>query len=200
MASPALSPAPQIRTPPSPEAPKESAVSRLFITPITFLSFLLSLALVDTHNHHLRTRTHFHSPSRSQPTTFFGRLHTFLHGLVYKEVDAGPYAYVRSPNLDVKEGENGRERSRSGSGNLELSPNASPRRRSGEIDEPWHWHTKQKKMMRAELEDAFKLRKWVVLFLGAVVFSGMIMVLLLGSWIASAWKGVGNGGIGRMDL
>ncbi|KAG4437892.1 hypothetical protein IFR05_006611 [Cadophora sp. M221] len=155
MASPARSPVPQIRTPPSPEAPKESAVSRLLITPITFLSFLLSLALIDSHNHRLRTKTHSHSPSRSRPTAFLGRVRNFLHGLVWKEVDAGPYAYVRSPTLTVAEGQ--RERSAS----------SSPSRRSGEKDEPWHWHTKQRKMMRAEVEDAFRW-DWVVICDGVV--------------------------------
>ncbi|CZT04647.1 uncharacterized protein RAG0_11039 [Rhynchosporium agropyri] len=189
------SPAPQIRAPLSPEAPKESTVSRLLITPITFLSFLLSLALVDSHNYHLRTKSLSKSPSRSQPTTLLGRVRRLLHGLVFREVDAGPYAYVRSPNLEVKAGE---KRDRSASGHS--SPSPSPGRRSGEVDEPWHWHTKQKKMMRAEFEDALKLRKWVVLFLGLVVFSGLGMVLVIGSWMVGAWRVNGHGPHVRTDL
>ncbi|KAI9053523.1 hypothetical protein LZ554_002478 [Drepanopeziza brunnea f. sp. 'monogermtubi'] len=144
MASPARSPAPGIR--PLPESPKESAISRLLITPLAFLSFILSLALVDSRNHSLRT--HSHSPSRAPPTTLLGRMQFLLHGLVFKGVSGSPYSYVRSP--DAREKEKG-------------SPGAGDRGANGkgrkeEKEEPWHWHTKQRKMMRAEMEDAFKLR------------------------------------------
>ncbi|KAH7417365.1 hypothetical protein BKA64DRAFT_298917 [Cadophora sp. MPI-SDFR-AT-0126] len=197
MSSPPRSPIPQIRSAP-PEAPKESAVSRLLITPITFLSFILSLALIDSHNHHLRTKTHSHSPSRSQPTTLLGRIRTSLHGLIWKEVDQGPYAYVRSPNLDPNVGQGSRERSASGS--------RSPRRRSGdgvrekEKDEPWHWHTKQRKMMRAEVEDAFKVRKWVVVFLVLVAFTGLGLLGTMGWWMLGVWTSWEGGNYGRRDL
>ncbi|KAH7364133.1 hypothetical protein BKA65DRAFT_490492 [Rhexocercosporidium sp. MPI-PUGE-AT-0058] len=190
MASPARSPVPAIRSPPSPEAPKENALRRLLITPMLFLSFLLSLALVDSQNHRLRTKTHWHSPSRSQPTTLLGHVRNFLHGLVWKEVDAGPYAYVRSPNLTVGEGQ--RERSASAS--------SSPSRRSGENDEPWHWHTKQRKMMRAEVEDAFKVRKWVVVFLVLMAVNGIGLLAVMGWWMVGFWRNREGGVSGRRDL
>ncbi|KAJ5032535.1 uncharacterized protein L3040_009136 [Drepanopeziza brunnea f. sp. 'multigermtubi'] len=150
MASPARSSAPGIR--PLPESPKESAISRLLITPLAFLSFILSLALVDSRNHSLRT--HSHSPSRAPPTTLLGRVRFLLHGLIFKEVSGGPYSYVRSPDAREKEKEKG-------------SPGAGDRGANGKgrkkgKEEPWHWHTKQRKMMRAEMEDAFKLRKWLM--------------------------------------
>ncbi|KAH9221693.1 hypothetical protein DL95DRAFT_421582 [Leptodontidium sp. 2 PMI_412] len=188
MASPSRSLVPQIRSPPSPTAPKESAVSRLLITPITFLSFLLSLALIDSHNHRLRTKTHSHSPSRSQPTTLLGRIRNFLHRLVWKEVDAGPYAYVRSLNLTVAA--DGQERSAS----------SSPSRRGGEKDEPWHWHTKQRKMMRAEVEDAFKVRKWVVIFLVLMAVSGIGLLFMMGRWMVGFWRNREGGVYSRRDL
>ncbi|KAK0119240.1 hypothetical protein ONS95_008094 [Cadophora gregata] len=187
MSSPPRSPIPQIRSPLPPEAPKESAISRLLITPITFVSFLLSLALIDSQNHRLRTKTHSHSPSRTQPTTLLGHIRDSLHGLVYKEVDQGPYAYVRSPNLIVNAREGLRERSASGS--------RSPRRsgeREREKAEPWHWHTKQRKMMRAEVEDAFKVRKWVVVFLVLVAVFGVGSLVMMGWWLlgfSRSWEG-----------
>jgi len=104
-----------------------------------------------------------------------------LHSLVWKEVDQGPYAYVKSPNLDpnVNVGEGGRERSASGS--------RSPRR-IGEKDEPWHWHTKQRKMMKAEVEDAFRVRKWVVIFLVGFAISGVGLLLMIGWWVLGFWR------------
>lgn len=62
-----------------------------------------------------------------------------------------PYAYVRSPDI-------------------------LQRQKSGEVikeqaakDEPWHWNTKQKKMIRMEVADAFEMRKWVVLAMSVTV-------------------------------
>lgn len=70
----------------------------------------------------------------------------------------GPYAYVRS--ADAKVGSGG-----------------------GGTDEPWHWHTKQRKMMRAEVADAFKLRRrvLVVMVAGAVGWGAGSVVL--GRWV-----------------
>jgi hypothetical protein len=53
--------------------------------------------------------------------------------------EPSPYAYVKSP--DAKE---------------------DGERKDGE---PWHWHTKQRKMMKAEMDDAFRLRKSVMVVL-----------------------------------
>ncbi|PBP19570.1 hypothetical protein BUE80_DR009589 [Diplocarpon rosae] len=155
-----------------PEAPKESVISRLVITPVAFLSFLLSLALIDSHNHNLR---HSHSLSRAQPTTLLGQVRQLLHSLVFTEVgEKGPYAYVKSP------------------GSREMEPekdaNSSPDRAK---EEPWHWHTKQRKMMRAEMEDAFKLRKWVVIALIIGIVSAAVVVWMLGRWVISAFGGMG---------
>lgn len=48
--------------------------------------------------------------------------------------------------------------------------------------EKWYWRTKQKKMMRAEMEDAFRIRKWVVGFLIVGGVGGLWM-----SWIVLGW-------------
>ncbi|KUJ22697.1 uncharacterized protein LY89DRAFT_680814 [Mollisia scopiformis] len=173
MSSPTRSP-PVVRSPPLAEAPKESAVVRLFITPITFISFLLSLALVDSRNHHLRT--HSHSPNRPAPTTIFGRLKLFLHSLVFKSVPESPYAYVKSPDA--------RERSRSG------QRNGSGTEKERE-KEPWHWHTKQRHLMKAEMDDAFKVRKWVVIFMAlmglGLAIGGAVFVRWC-LWGLSNWR------------
>jgi len=68
--------------------------------------------------------------------------------------EESPYAYVKSP--DAKE---------------------ETEKKDGE---PWHWHTKQRKMMKAEMDDAFKLRKSVMILLifagvGSAVFVGFAL-------------------------
>ncbi|CZR51006.1 uncharacterized protein PAC_00881 [Phialocephala subalpina] len=171
MSSPTRSP--PIISPPPPEAPKESAVVRLFITPITFISFLLSLALIDSNNHHLRT--HSHSPSRPPPSTFLGRLQQFFHSLIFKKVEESPYAYVKSP--DAKEGERARSGTRQG--------------KEGE-KEPWHWHTKQRHLMKAEMDDAFKVRKWVLVFMALLGLGMAIGGTVVVRWCLWFWRNWGR--------
>lgn len=83
-----------------------------------------------------------------------------------------PYAYVKSPNAGKEGKGKGKERER----------------------EPWHWHTKQRHMMKAEMDDAFRVRKWVVVFLfacgGAVLFGGWAAV----RWVGYFWRSWGEGG------
>lgn len=188
MASPARPPSSGFRSPLPPEAPQESALSRvrfpelypkivyltveqLLIAPLTFISFLLSLALIDSRNHSLRT--HSHSPSRPQPSSFLGHLKSFLHSLIYKPAASSPYAYIKSPNKE-----------KDGKGN-------GGKGEKGTEEEPWHWHTKQRHMMKAEMEDAFKLRKWVVLVLlaaGVVAVFGLVAVV---RWAQYVWRNWG---------
>lgn len=130
------------------ETSKESVVSRLILTPLTFLSFLFSLALIDTRNHILRTRQHTHPPSGPPtPDTFYNRLKLFIHNIIFKPVSSSPYSYVGKG-----EGEGGRE------------------------GEKWFWHTKQRKLMKAEMDDAFRLRNSVATVLVAGLFMGSIVV------------------------
>lgn len=118
----------------------------MILTPLTFISFLLSLALIDTRNHILRTRQHTHPPSGPPtPDTFYNRLKLFLHNIIFKPVDSSPYSYIGKV-----EGEGNRE------------------------GEKWFWHTKQRKLMKAEMDDAFRLRNSVA----AVLVAGMIMVCM----------------------
>jgi hypothetical protein len=57
-------------------------------------------------------------------------------------------------------------------------------------EEPWHWHTKQREQMRAEVADAFRVRRWVVGALLAGVLSSLVGAWVLGRWamgVARAW-------------
>ncbi|TEY39698.1 hypothetical protein BOTCAL_0453g00020 [Botryotinia calthae] len=153
------SPSPILHSPILPEAPKESAVVRLIIAPITFVSFLISLLIIDSRNSYLRV--HQHSEPRTYPNTFIGRIQEFLHRLIYKPQ---PYAYIKSPSR---------------------GQNAEGIERKGE--EPWHWNTKQKKMMKMEVSDAFKFRQWVLVGMAVVATGIGLLVLYLGNWIWQIW-------------
>ncbi|TVY52800.1 hypothetical protein LCER1_G006473 [Lachnellula cervina] len=145
-----------IRAPPSAEAPKESAISRLLIAPLTFVSFLLTLALIDSRNHALRTHTH------KPPSAPFARIKSLFHSLIFKRVpEPSPYSYVRSPDA------------KSESGVEHVQGN----------EEPWHWHTKQRKMMKAEMDDAFRMRKSVMVFLVLVGVGIAVAVGVIGRWV-----------------
>ncbi|OAA64077.1 hypothetical protein ISF_04786 [Cordyceps fumosorosea ARSEF 2679] len=91
---------------------------KLFMTPIYFVSFLVSLTLVDIH--YTQLRMHTHAESRS-------RLPSWLHDILYSR-----YSYQDS----------------------QWKPS--------DVTEPWHYHSKQKKLMRMEAEDAFRLRGTVI--------------------------------------
>ncbi|EPE28151.1 hypothetical protein GLAREA_04942 [Glarea lozoyensis ATCC 20868] len=137
MASRPTSPRSALKNPLPPESPKESAVSRLLIAPLTFITFLVSLALVDSHNTALRS---------SSPPSTLCRIRNFLHGLVFKEKE-NPYERVRSPDAKGKrKGEN----------------------EGKEEGEKWYWHSKQRHMMKAEMDDAFRLRNSVAVGLLAL--------------------------------
>ncbi|PMD62185.1 uncharacterized protein K444DRAFT_610295 [Hyaloscypha bicolor E] len=161
--SPARSPALAFSSPIPPEAPKEGAVSRLLIAPLTFISFLLSLALIDSRNHSLRT--HSHSHSRLPPSTVFGHVKEFLHSLVYQSMPSSPYSYIKSPNSQSSLSKEGKEK-----------------------EEPWHWHTKQRHMMKAEMDDAFRVRKWVVVFLVACAVLAVFGVVGVLRWVGYIWR------------
>ncbi|PSS12802.1 hypothetical protein M430DRAFT_43642 [Amorphotheca resinae ATCC 22711] len=154
---------PPPRSPPPPPPPQEeSVIDRLLIAPLTFISFLLSLALIDSRNHNLRYQ---HTPAAA---TFLGRISGFIHNLVYKPIpDSSPYAYLNSPAArDAKEG--GRARATSGETDRE--------------EESWHWHSKQRQQMKAEISDAFRVRKWVLYALVGIAASAVV-----GAWVMAKW-------------
>ncbi|RAL63021.1 hypothetical protein DID88_004107 [Monilinia fructigena] len=75
-----------------------------------------------------------------------------------------PYAYIKSPYRGQNaEGDKQRE------------------------EEPWHWRTKQKKMMKMEVSDAFKLRQWVLVGMAVVATMLGLLLLYLGNLTRQIW-------------
>jgi hypothetical protein len=57
--------------------------------------------------------------------------------------------------------------------------------KQGQQEEKWYWHTKQRHMMKAEIEDAFKVRKWVVMFLFVTGGLWILLLMMFWSWMGS---------------
>ncbi|CAG8954372.1 hypothetical protein HYFRA_00005997 [Hymenoscyphus fraxineus] len=127
---------------------KEGVVVRFILAPLAFLSFILSLALIDSRNTYFRTS--------SQPPSRIQSVKGFFHALVFRRRE-GPYEYV------------GRERGGDGGVGVEKKGGKGG---NGE----WYWHTKQRKMMKRELDDAFEIRNGVAVVL---VVGGLVV---LGGW------------------
>ncbi len=111
-------------------------VQQVIMTPVNFVTFLISLLLVDLR--YTRVRMHAHSNRGS-------RLPTWLHDILYH----------RQPYDDVGG------------------------RRAGTNREEWHYHSNQKKLMKMEAEEAFRLRGTVLLLfavLAATVTGGTLYV------------------------
>lgn len=123
------------------------------MTPVIFVSFLLSLALVDFRYSVLRSEGHRNRGSR---------LPAWLHRIVY----------MPSPD----QSNNG------SSGNKSTQTHNST---GGQED--GYYHSKQKKLAKMEMADAFEIRGAVVAFI-----FGMSVVMSWGVWTAghSLWRHV----------
>jgi hypothetical protein len=78
---------------------------------------------------------------------------------------SSPYSYIKSPNSQSSLSKEGKEK-----------------------EEPWHWHTKQRHMMKAEMDDAFRVRKWVVVFLVACAMLAVFGVVGVLRWVGYIWR------------
>jgi hypothetical protein len=97
----------------------------------------------------------------------------FLHSLIFKPTSSSPYAYIKSPNSKTSPKDGQWEK--------------------GKEKESWYWHTKQRHMMAAEMDDAFRVRKWVVVFLVClgvgVAFCGTWIVMWIVNRVFDVWRG-----------
>lgn len=100
------------------------------MTPIIFVSFLVSLAWVDFRYSIMRAHSHSEEPSQ---------LPRWLHRIAYRQA---PYKYVKVDATGAKAPAESSEGTR------------------------WYYHSKQRKLMRMEADDAFQIRGTVLVVLG----------------------------------
>lgn len=114
------------------------------MTPVIFVTFLVSLVLVDL-SYSIK-RSHLH------PEEYSSRLPHWLHRIIYRYQ---PYQYVR------------------------LDKDGNPIKESA-----YHgfYHSKQRKLMKMEVDDAFQIRGTVLFIMGI-----MAMTVVWGLWRLAAW-------------
>lgn len=138
------------------------------MTPINFVSFLLSLYLVDCHYHDKRIQQHSERYSRlpSWPP-----LPAWLQRMLFSSrATYNPYDWV------------GGSGSGSGGRKNEVVNNRGSNR--GTNPDRWYYHTQQGKLMRMEAADAFELRRAVLVGLSAVL--AVLCAVGLGSVVMGA--------------
>ncbi|KAK4242334.1 Endoribonuclease L-PSP-domain-containing protein [Achaetomium macrosporum] len=134
----------------------------LIMTPLLFISFLLSLTLVDLR--HSALRAHYHA-NANQPS----RLPRWLHRIVYR------YLHYRYVAVDER-GRPGADAESPGSSGSAGSPGMAGRESED------YYHSKQRKLMKLEATEAFEIRDSVLVVLG---FVGLGMVWI--AWRALSW-------------
>ncbi|KAL2269935.1 hypothetical protein VTJ83DRAFT_2119 [Remersonia thermophila] len=139
--------------------PAQSAVHKLIMTPVIFVTFLVSLALVDLRYSVLRA--HYHPDDQPH-----GRMPAWLHRIIYR------YRPYRYQNVNDK----GRP-----VGKTPASPSSPPW--SGRQGEDYY-HSKQRKLMKMEAEEAFEMRGTVVVVLGVVSLTVAWAAWKMVAWVA----------------
>ncbi|KAL2158559.1 hypothetical protein VTH06DRAFT_4326 [Thermothelomyces fergusii] len=145
------------------------------MTPVLFVSFLLSLALVDLRFSALRA--HYHADGGDQAPGR-RRLPAWLHRIIYRY---RPYRYAAAVDGNGRPVAAPTTPGSPGSPERGVTPSGTAR----EAED--YYHSKQRKLIKMEAEEAFEMRGVVVLVLG---FLGLAAL-----WVA--WKVV-NLGVGAL--
>lgn len=141
---------------------QQSALHKIIhavMTPIIFVSFIVSLAIVDLSYINLR-------PASSSRTW----LPTWACRMLFNEQ---PYQHIQGRAL--------KEQSSSSGPDL--------RDRNGRA---WYYHTKQRKLLRMEASDAFRLRNRVLVGLAVGCLGVFWLAVLVWSWAMSRLFGGGH--------
>ncbi|KAI5927821.1 hypothetical protein F4810DRAFT_649562 [Camillea tinctor] len=150
------------------------------MTPVNFITFIISLYLVDTRYQEQRARGHDAHPQQQQHR-LSRILPVWLHALVFRpRPQLQPYEWVGSPSPTHPNTKNG---SVTGDGKGSADSRRRPAdgmRRSSRDQQRWYYHTQQKKLLKMEAADAFELRNAVLLGLAAAA----LVVGVLGCWVA----------------
>jgi hypothetical protein len=139
------------------------------MTPLLFISFLLSLALVDLRYSALRGHYHADADQRS-------RLPRWLHRIIYRYI---PYRYVVVDERGRPVSEQAVTPGSPGSPGS-VGSAGSPAVAGREAED--YYHSKQRKLMKMEATEAFEIRDSVLLVLGFVGL-GILWV----AWRAVSW-------------
>lgn len=114
------------------------------MTPVIFVTFLISLLLVDLR--YSIMRSHFH------PEEYSSRFPHWLHRIIYRYQ---PYQYVR----------------------VDRTGKLTPERvYSG------FYHSKQRKLMKMEVDDAFQIRGTVLFIIGLLLMTAAWTLWRLATW------------------
>lgn len=144
------------------------------MTPVIFVSFLFSLAWVEFRYSLMRSHSHSETPSN---------LPRWLHRVVYREA---PYRYVR---IDAARSGGGSSRPTSPRTSSNGGPSAKASASASDCEgSRWYYHSKQRKLMKMEVDDAFQIRSTVLMALGmlALVFTWAVWRTAWWVWTAGA--------------
>ncbi|KAI0482974.1 hypothetical protein GGR56DRAFT_622437 [Xylariaceae sp. FL0804] len=142
-----------------------SRIYQAIMTPVNFVSFLVSLYLID--NYYLDQR----AGGQKQQQQQLQQPRSWSHWLLFRPQRPQPYSWVQRP-AGARSDEKG------GGG--------------GDAEGDWHYHSKKRKLLRAEAADAFELRPAV---LGAALLLGVALAGAL--WLLVIALVEGTVGIGR---
>ncbi|KAI0459427.1 hypothetical protein F5B21DRAFT_301346 [Xylaria acuta] len=132
-----------------------SKIYKAVVTPIYFVTFLLSLYLIDNQ---YRAQRHNQHEANKRP---------WLHRLLYQQ-RSSPYDWVESYQGSSSPQSANTTTHRHGAG----TKNADDVSRSTkEASDSWFYHTKQRKLLKMEAADAFALRDSVLFALCFLVVS-----------------------------
>ncbi|KAI0200112.1 hypothetical protein F4808DRAFT_430607 [Astrocystis sublimbata] len=150
----------------------QSKVYKTVVTPINFVTFLLSLYFIDTRNR--ARRYHQHETNERRP---------WLHRLLYQRLSS-PYDRIEKhqrrsspPSVTTTRG-------------LETSTRNADDAATQPTTDAWYYRTKQKKLLKLEAADAFALRDSIIFAMCFLLVSaGWLLWQILGmvNRLASQW-------------
>ncbi|KAL2255171.1 hypothetical protein VTK26DRAFT_3934 [Humicola hyalothermophila] len=150
------------------------------MTPLIFISFLVSLALVDLRYSALRS--HYHADADDE-THHHRRMPRWLHRIVYRY-----RGYRYDVAVDQRQGQgqrqvDGGDDDEDGAGS---TGRRAPGSRSASEQEVKgggeYYHSKQRKLMKMEAAEAFEIRGWVMVVLGLLG-----LAVAWGAWKVASW-------------
>ncbi|KAK0754015.1 hypothetical protein B0T18DRAFT_312952 [Schizothecium vesticola] len=141
---------------------RQSTLYKLIITPLIFVSFLISLTIIDLR--HSARRAHFHSDHQPErPGT--SRFPLWLHRIIYHRRQDAP------PSTD------------------EHTPPVTPWDGAGDRD--GYYHSKQRELMKMMADEAFEIRSAVLMALVVGGLGVLVGVWKAVGWGVGVWGGHG---------